>query len=454
MDEDNSETLSVVITVPSDELGPVGYILELSSVENAILADRGNGVYEVTASGANPRDRQETLSALLLNKLLFQPRPHWASVLTGANGIKVEAVSTEAGETAPSNSLEAGTLGDIDTRTEKATTYVDITVIPIVDLPYLANERTVVQENKGDSNVDQELFIPIGSSDHLGMGIGDIDDSQSLHFELTGFPTNARSLQFGISKPGVTTVVDDLQGSITVYGEHNVLDILAVLDSLQITLAHDDDKNFLIEINGVAKDTNGVMVVSEEFYLSHEVVVQAVADTPTLEVGTEVKELVMENSSMEEYAITIRLNDIDGSESFKSESIDIRLSTPTDIAVGADPIVTFGTSSGVEINQTPGHVSLIIPISLWNRKLLTVSRFKLLCRWSCQAAFPTLKPPWRRWQSDPANKMVKTLPSLSPLLRSSRIQQKMAKTRLQYPKSTSLRPLLSPWILLFRATPS
>lgn len=357
VDEDNSETLSVVITVPSDQLGPVGSILQLSSQTGAYLTDKGNGVYEVTASGATPANREAELNAYLLDKVAFEPRAHWASVLTGENGIRVDAVSTEAGETAPSNSLEAGTLGDIDTRTEKATTYVNITVVPIVDIPYLANERTIVQENKGDSDVDQDLLIPIGSSDHLGIGIDDLDDSQSLYFELTGFPTDLRSLQFGISKPGVTTLVDIQQGNVTIYGENNVVDILAVLDSLQITLANDDDKNFLIEINGVARDTNGIMEVSEEFYLSHDVIVQAVADTPTLEVGTEIKPVVAEDSSIEQYAIITRINDVDGSESFKGESVDISLSTPTAVAVGADPIVTFGTSTGVEITQTPGHVS-------------------------------------------------------------------------------------------------
>jgi hypothetical protein len=357
VDEDNSETLSVVITVPSDQLGPVGSILQLSSQTGAYLTEKGNGVYEVTASGATPANREAELNAYLLDKVAFEPRAHWARVLTGENGIRVDAVSTEAGETAPSNSLEAGTLGDIDTRTEKATTYVNITVVPIVDIPYLANERTIVQENKGDSDVDQDLLIPIGSSDHLGIGIDDLDDSQSLYFELTGFPTDLRSLQFGISKPGVTTLVDIQQGNVTIYGENNVVDILAVLDSLQITLANDDDKNFLIEINGVARDTNGIMEVSEEFYLSHDVIVQAVADTPTLEVGTEIKPVVAEDSSIEQYAIITRINDVDGSESFKGESVDISLSTPTAVAVGADPIVTFGTSTGVEITQTPGHVS-------------------------------------------------------------------------------------------------
>jgi hypothetical protein len=357
VDEDNSETLSVVITVPSDQLGPVGSILQLSYQNGAYLKDKGNGVYEVTASGATPVNREATLNAYLLDKVAFEPRAHWASVMTGENGIRVDAVSTEAGETAPSNSLEAGTLGDIDTRTEKATTYISITVVPVVDIPYLANERTVVQENKGNSDVDQDLLIPIGSSDHLGIGIDDLDGSQSLYFELTGFPTDLRLLEFGISKPGVATLVDIQQGDVTIYGENNVVDILAVLDSLQITLTNDDDTNFLIEINGVASDTNGIMEVSEEFYLSHDVIVQAVADTPTLEVGTEVKTVVAEDSSMEQYTIITRINDVDGSESFKGESVDIRLSTPTAVAVGADPIVTFGTSTGVEITQTPGHVS-------------------------------------------------------------------------------------------------
>jgi hypothetical protein len=345
----------VRIFIPEDDDGPIGSVVETSSVDQVTMKELGSSTYEVTASGLTPVDREASLDTFLSGSIAFQPRANWAGVRMGEDGIKVEAVSTEASnEIAPSNNLLAGTLGDMNTRIEKAVTYVDVSVAPVLDQPELTNTETIVQENKGESDVDADLDIAIGQ--RLGVKVDDMDGSQSLYAVLTGFPTNAQDLFFGTTREGVTADIDLANGTVTVAGENNV-DVLAVLESLQIRLAHDDDRNFRIEINGNSTDTNGVVVVNDDFYLEHQVIVQAVADTPTLQVGAAFKPLAGENSTLSSYPVTMSLNDTDGSESYEGQQVNLTLSTPAGIVTGAEPVVEFGTSTGVVITHTSGNVS-------------------------------------------------------------------------------------------------
>jgi hypothetical protein len=354
-DEDNSEYLSVRILLPEDEFGPIGRVLQTSfTILQVTMTNKDSGVYEVTASGLTPAAREALLDSFLSGSIAYQPRPHWSGVLMGSDGIRVEAISTEvSNEVAQSNSVLHGTIGDMNTKYETAVTYINVVVAPVVDQPELTNTQTIVQENKGESDFDADLDIAIGQ--RLGVEVDDMDGSQSLDGALQGFPTNAQDIFFSTTRENVETVIDIPNGTVTISG--NVVDVLAVLDSLEIRLAHDDDENFLIEFSGTSTDTNGVDEVSDEFYLEHQVFVQAVADTPTLRVGATYKPLAAENATLSTYPVTIRLNDTDGSESYMGQQVNLTLSTPTDIATGAEPVVEFGTSTGLVITQTTGHVS-------------------------------------------------------------------------------------------------
>jgi hypothetical protein len=359
IDDDNSETLSVVITLPSDENGPIGAIAA-PSAQDVQLSLIGAGKYEVVATGPNTAEREAALNALLVNGVTFTPRVKWASVLTGDRGIKVEAVSTEAGQNAPNDSEEWGTLGDLNTKIESAFVYVNVTVTPVNDLPLLKSEITIVQENNLQTNVDDNLVVDIGTM--LGMTVADMDGSQSLSLILTGFPTNAQDLKFTIPSwnmpDNVTATIDKANGIVVISGD-NVVDVLPVVASLQLILADDDDRNIAINIEGTSTDTNGVVVVSDDFTLYHTIIVQAVADTPNIIVGEKVKPYVSENSTeLSSYPVTILLTDTDGSETFLDKSVTVEFSTSPNIAAGAAPEVDFTYTTGVTFQNSNGIFTL------------------------------------------------------------------------------------------------
>jgi hypothetical protein len=349
-DDDNSETLSVRITVPVDRFGPIGEIIETSASSTVSLRQAGR-FFIVEALGEDPATREANLDAYTSSSLAFRPRVNYA----GRNTLIVEAVSTEAGLVAFPNSIAHETLGDFDTRTEVAETYVPITVTPVVDLPYMTSDRSIVAENNLDSNVDQDLVVNIGEL--MGVQVDDLDGSQTLQARLTGFPTNSIDLSFVQSREGVATTVDQGSGTATIEGD-NVEDVLLVLSSLQVILANDDDTNFQVEIDGNATDSDGVdLFVTEEFYIMHTVIVQAVADAPTLDVGTEVKARETESTVyFTSYPVTVGLNDADGTESYAGGSVNITLSTPTDIVNGTEPMLEFSDlPEGVVVTSTPGN---------------------------------------------------------------------------------------------------
>jgi hypothetical protein len=321
-DNDNSETLSVCIFVPSDGVGPIATLSPLSNSSGITFTDFGNATYCVVALGPDPASREATLDDFLEDSIIFLPRPQWSGVLNGTAGIRVIAISTEnanGAELAPNNSPADGTVGDADTKIEIAETYIDVAIIPLVDLPTLNSTSSIFQENNNVSSSDPDLVIDIGNQ--LGMTIVDLDGSQSLNLTLTGFPTTALDLTFNGSIPGVFVTTNVTTGTATIYGT-NSADVLQVLSTLQVTLFDDDDENFDIVIDGVTTDTNGVFETPPvSFTLIHNVTVQAVADTPTVDRGSVTKPEVAENSNFVAYPVTIALNDTDGSEDCKFDGL-------------------------------------------------------------------------------------------------------------------------------------
>lgn len=350
-DNDNSETLAVRVTVPADGSGPIGTLSGTGSGGVTFAAVSGSpGVYTVTATGTTPADRETALDTFLNGSITFTPRAQWSGVLTGTNGIRVEAISTE---NATGGQLAPGSFGgaDLTSKTETATTYINVTVAAINDLPVLANASTAVNENNNLSlPSDPDLVIAIGT--RLGLSIADTDGSQGLSMTLTGFPTNAQALAFAITLAGVTTNVDLATGTVTISGT-NANNVLTVMNSLSITLADDRDGNFTISINGTSTDTNGVTPVNDAFSLTHTVTVLAVADTPTTNAGATTKTAVEEDSTYVTYPVTVALNDTDGSETY--QSVVVQFSAP---GPGARPEVQFGVTAGVTFVAVSGQVTL------------------------------------------------------------------------------------------------
>ena len=293
------------------------------------------GKYSITASGSSPDERESRLNLSLANGVYFSPRPHWSGALE--QGIKIDAVSTEQSyDVAPSDSEEWGTVGDRDTRIERATTYTALTVAPTVDVPYLLNNQSYVAENKLNSDNDDELVVSIGRS--LGLTVDDLDGSQYMDAVISGFPTNVIDLYFNEQLGSVASSVDKTRGTVTLAGD-NCTEVIGVLNTLTVILAHDDDRNFKLFIEGTARDSNGLVEVSDTYSLTHTVIVGAVADTPTLDAGVELKQLAAEGSDGNLYPVDIGLNDLDGSETYEGNSVDFSVSFPIDIANGEAPIV-------------------------------------------------------------------------------------------------------------------
>ncbi|MBL8883016.1 MAG: type I secretion C-terminal target domain-containing protein [Hyphomicrobium sp.] len=363
-DDDNSETLSVRITVPSDGSGPVG-VLTGATPAGVTLTNLGGGVYTVTATGASAAAREVLLDSYLNGGITFTPRAQWSGNLTGTNGIRVEAISTES---ATGSELAPGSYGGADgtSQTETATTYIDVTVNPIGDLPVQTNATTTVRENNNSTAAsDPDLVVPIGA--RIGLTIADPDGSQGLSMTLTGFPANAQAMSFGTSIVGVSTSVNIATGTVTISGA-SANDVITVLNSLSVTLADDRDENFTVSINGTVTDTNGTTVSTDNFSLSHAVTVQAVADLPTVTVGAATKPAVDEDSAFVTYSVTTALNDTDGSETY--QSVVVTFSTP---GTGARPEVQFGTTAGVTFDTSvAGQVTLRGAAADINAAMLTL----------------------------------------------------------------------------------
>ena len=356
-DEDDSEVLSVLLTVGTDPISgqPIGTLAQ-SSPDPAVAMMSGGflpeGQYLVEATGATPVLRQDALNSLLDGEIMFIPKEYLSGIYTGADGITVEATSTERAngldDLAPNDSAAAGTAGDENTKVEQALVYIDVIIQPIVNLPVLAADPIiVVQENQNDSSpTDPDLVVDIGA--RMGLTLpSDRDGSQVVELELSGFPLNAVALSFGSDAAGVTATTSLQNGSVTLQGTVTD-DLQAVLNSLSVTLAEDDDENFEIVIEGLMSDTNGATTVTESFNFVVPVVVQAVADLPSIDVGFPVtKPTVDENSDFVDYPVVVTLNDVDGSERYESVVVDY--STPGN---GAPPVVDFGSAGTAGVTLT------------------------------------------------------------------------------------------------------
>jgi hypothetical protein len=190
-----------------------------------------------------------------------------------------------------------------------ATTFTAVTIAPVNDMPYLLNNQSYVAENKLNSDVDLETNVAIGQA--MGMTVDDKDGSQYLDAVISGFPMNVIRLYFSEVLSSVAASVDIERGTVTLSG-NNSTEVLAVLETLVVVLAHDDDRNFRLTIEGTSKDSNGVTEVVDTYSLSHTLIVGAVADTPTLNIGSTVKQLAAEGSTGNLYPVDIGLNDLDG----------------------------------------------------------------------------------------------------------------------------------------------
>jgi hypothetical protein len=133
LDRDDSEVISVRITVPTEGGTPIGTIGGATPA-NVNLADQGGGSYLVTATGATPEADEALLNSFLSEggNIIFIPRAGWAGSVVDTDGIRVDVISTE---TATGDELAGDEYGGADgtSKTETATAYIGLTVLPVAD---------------------------------------------------------------------------------------------------------------------------------------------------------------------------------------------------------------------------------------------------------------------------------------------------------------------------------
>ncbi len=342
---DNSETLSVRLTLPQDSGNPIGTIVAISDATytatatgpnvvtvsghangDVTITDQGNGVYLIEGPGTgNQANDAAALDAVLQSGIInLRPRAEFSGNFTGANGIRVDAISTEAADDkgnevfANDTELAPDSGADPNTRTEEVTDYIDIQITPVLDTPTFTGS-SLVQENGGSTNPSgPDLTFNLGGD--LGIAMPDRDGSQTLDLKLDNIPDTA-VVDFGGgpiapgSGPqvidGVTVEVTDVGGTleITVSGTFDdalPADVIDVLERLDLTLADDDDTDFTVGLEYTSTETlTGITTPLQTG--SHQVTVQAVADRPSISgsgTGNEDTFIAV--------PITVTLNDTDG----------------------------------------------------------------------------------------------------------------------------------------------
>jgi hypothetical protein len=374
-DLDDSEVLSLRLTVPSDGSGlVVGDLAFVGVVPDGYTFNQtGPGVYTLTVPTGTPTEEAGAINSFFANNTIqFTPRAQWSGILLGTDGIKVELISTETAngygeQLAPNNSQSDGTSGDTDTKIEIDTVYIGIQINPVNDQVTLGLTVTKVSENNGSATGSPVLTVPIGAN--MDLGIADMDGSQSINITLSGFPLAAVPAgNFDLTQnPDVMYVArnDTMTTTLTFSGPAN--EVLASIKTLSLHLTDDLDQDFDIEISGTVTDTNGRTTVTDALTnLTHSVIVRATADEPTINLpgpntlnvsnGIFVLErYVLENSASVNYPINVTVNDNDGSETI--QSVRVTITTEGD-GSGNPPIVTFMDTSAEIVNSGTNVFSL------------------------------------------------------------------------------------------------
>lgn len=189
------------------------------------------------------------------------------------------------------------TISDGNGGTDVAT--VTGTVTPILDLlVHTPTSSTVLEDNPWS-----------GAS--LGLTISDQDGSQTLDITITGFPSGG-TVVWPTTPAGITLTGDAVTGFhiIGPSTTNAATDVIAFINGLSVTRPLNSDANFQLTLTGTTTDSSGP---SAPFSFTHDVVVRAVADAPTV---------VLSGSGSEDTfiatPITVTTSDNDGSERLDS----------------------------------------------------------------------------------------------------------------------------------------
>jgi hypothetical protein len=179
-DEDGSENLKVLISVPLDELGPIGSITGSLPV-GVLVINEGPGLYLISSSATTPIGQETSLNQLFDGQIKFHPRNNFSGQYLGSNGIRVDVFMEERATNDQLAPVEYGLDGD--SKLAKATGFIDIFVLPDAD------KATVLVKGNAAGMEDKPIPVP------LSVTLGDLDGSESYSMEIVdNLPAGAKLL--------------------------------------------------------------------------------------------------------------------------------------------------------------------------------------------------------------------------------------------------------------------
>ncbi|MEP6444598.1 MAG: type I secretion C-terminal target domain-containing protein [Hyphomicrobiales bacterium] len=294
LDEDGSEALTFVISgVPAG-----------ASFDSGI--DNGDGTFTFT-------------EAELAADPVFTPVPGFS----GQVDLVLTARSTEARDNADGLNFEE------DSHT------ITITVNPVVDAATFGGS--------GSEIVNEDTVVNVG--ENIDINIGDASDgSTDVDIVFSGIPDNA-TIDFtafaGIDVIDTRATDGNITFDIPAGSSATVQDVLDLIDTFTVTPAEDTDENFSVGVE-VTVSEPGSGLAPETTNFNHDVIVQAVADAPTVSgSGGDIEDATTPIS----VPISVGLGDVDGSEEI------------TEVVIGAIPgAATFAFTdplpTGVTLNST------------------------------------------------------------------------------------------------------
>jgi hypothetical protein len=166
-DVDNSEVLSVVITLPiQDIVFPLPGSSAIGSIEfdgtlpdGVTITNTGEGVFLIEAdpSDSTPLEREQLLNDVLESgNLVFNPRDGWGETLVDDEGLRVDLISTERES---GQHISPGDVGgdDGDSRTETVTLFIGVEVTPVADIPNVESKGNAI--GREDVSIQRELNV-------------------------------------------------------------------------------------------------------------------------------------------------------------------------------------------------------------------------------------------------------------------------------------------------------
>jgi hypothetical protein len=192
-DRDDSEVLSVRITVPKERGTVIGSIGGTPPT-GVTITNEGDGKFLIQAPSSNPNNsnqREAMLNSFVsTGDLKFIPRPNWA----GNQTLRVDVISTETGA-----EIAAGSFGGADgnSKTETVTTWIQLTVRPVADRP-----DVVLDQVKANAGGYEDTAIPIAVS----VTVTDNDGSETYHMEILATTVPAGSTILGAGSTPISAV--------------------------------------------------------------------------------------------------------------------------------------------------------------------------------------------------------------------------------------------------------